>query len=208
MIGHRIPPGLWNVDLINPMPADAPTAHSINVAPTATVNVIIDANTQADLMQFLHAAAFSPATSTFTQAIDKGFFTSWPGLTAQAVRKHLPKSMVTAQGHLDQTRKNVQTTKPKVVTDHSAIDDTFQPTPAITDGLRTHYIYAAIVDSSNDTTTGQIFSDLTGRFPITSSKGNNRYTLIIYDYDSNAILKLKRCRGLTSICGHPQATHQ
>jgi hypothetical protein len=36
-------------------------------------------------------------------------------------------------------------------------------------------------------TTGQIYSDQPGRFPVPSSTGNN-YLLIVYDYDSNAIL--------------------
>ena len=36
-------------------------------------------------------------------------------------------------------------------------------------------------------TTGQIYTDQTGRFPTTSSRGN-KYIMILYDYDSNAIL--------------------
>jgi hypothetical protein len=35
--------------------------------------------------------------------------------------------------------------------------------------------------------TGQIHSNQTGRFPITSSRGS-KYIMVIYDYDSNAIL--------------------
>ena len=35
--------------------------------------------------------------------------------------------------------------------------------------------------------TGKTFSDQTGHFPITSSKGN-KYIMIMYDYDSNNIL--------------------
>jgi hypothetical protein len=35
--------------------------------------------------------------------------------------------------------------------------------------------------------TGQIYSDQTGRFPVTSSNGN-KYVMIVYDYDSAAIL--------------------
>jgi hypothetical protein len=34
---------------------------------------------------------------------------------------------------------------------------------------------------------GQIYTDQTGRFPVVSSKGN-KYIMILYDYDSNAIL--------------------
>jgi hypothetical protein len=37
------------------------------------------------------------------------------------------------------------------------------------------------------TVTGQIFTDQTGRFPVVSSKGN-KYVMVLYDYDSNAIL--------------------
>ncbi len=35
--------------------------------------------------------------------------------------------------------------------------------------------------------TGQIYTDQTGRFPTTSSRGN-KYVMILYDYDSKAIL--------------------
>jgi hypothetical protein len=48
-------------------------------------------------------------------------------------------------------------------------------------GIKTQYIYAATIDA------GQIYTDQTGIFPIVSSKGN-KYIMILYDYDSNAIL--------------------
>ena len=35
--------------------------------------------------------------------------------------------------------------------------------------------------------TGKIYTDQTGRFPVTSSKGS-KYLMVLYDYDSNAIL--------------------
>jgi hypothetical protein len=34
---------------------------------------------------------------------------------------------------------------------------------------------------------GKVYTDLTGRFSTTSSKGN-KYVLIVYEYDGNAIL--------------------
>ena len=49
---------------------------------------------------YLHCACFSPAPSTWTTAIDAGFFSTWPGLTSQLVRQNLPKSVATAKGHL------------------------------------------------------------------------------------------------------------
>jgi hypothetical protein len=55
-----------------------------------------------DLVQLFHLACFSPVIKTWTQAIDAGFFTTWPGLASALVRKHLPKSVATAKGHLQQ----------------------------------------------------------------------------------------------------------
>jgi hypothetical protein len=42
-------------------------------------------------------------------------------------------------------------------------------------------MYAAKIDA------GKIYTDQTGRFPVVSRKGN-KYIMILYDYDSNAIL--------------------
>jgi hypothetical protein len=47
---------------------------------------------------------------------------------------------------------------------------------------RTHQVFAAVYD-----TTGEIATNQTGSFPTTSSRGH-KYVLILYDYDSNAIL--------------------
>jgi hypothetical protein len=48
-------------------------------------------------------------------------------------------------------------------------------------GIKTQFLYAATIDA------GQIYTDQTGRFPVVSTKGK-KYTIILYDYDSNAIL--------------------
>jgi hypothetical protein len=47
---------------------------------------------------------------------------------------------------------------------------------------KTEFVYATIVNS------GQIHSDLTGRFPTTSAKGNTYDVLVLYDYDTNNFL--------------------
>jgi hypothetical protein len=53
--------------------------------------------------------------------------------------------------------------------------------PDLDQGIKTQYVYAATIDA------GQIYSDQTCIFPVVSSKGN-KYIMILYDYDSNAIL--------------------
>lgn len=78
-------------------PAPLPLQHSSNEPEARTV-------------EFLHAAAGSPALSTFVAAIEKGFV-DWPALTAEAVRRNKPLSVATAKGHLDQPRQGQRSTK-------------------------------------------------------------------------------------------------
>ena len=53
----------------------------------------------------------SPVVSTWIKAIDNNQFTTWPGLTAELVCKHLPLSIATTQGHLKQERQKLQSTQ-------------------------------------------------------------------------------------------------
>jgi hypothetical protein len=95
-------------------------------------------------------------------------------LNEQNVEKYLSKSTSAAKGHLNQQRQNARTKKIK---DAQKMDT--EPDPD--HGLKTQYVYAATIDA------GQIYTDQTGRFPVVSSKGN-KYIMVLYDYDSNAIL--------------------
>jgi hypothetical protein len=133
-----------------------------------------DNSNQKDLINYLHAASFSPVKSTWITAIKNGNFTSWPGLTEQAVEKHLSKSTSTTKCHLNQQRQNARTTKvkdPKVIVTEPDLDHC----------IKIQFVYAATIDA------GQIYTDQTGRFPVVLSKGN-KYIMILYHYDSNAIL--------------------
>ena len=55
--------------------------------------------TKPDLAMYYHRANFSPVPTTFITAINNGNFSTWPGLTAELISKHLPKSLTTAKGH-------------------------------------------------------------------------------------------------------------
>ena len=63
------------------------------------------------LIQYLHAARFSPTTTTLLQAIHNNHLLGWPGLTTANVKKYLQETPATAKGHLDQHKKNIQSTK-------------------------------------------------------------------------------------------------
>ena len=83
---------------------------------TSKLNVIIRKNkTKKDLVKFLHAAAWSPVTDTWIKAIKNNHFTTWPGLSPELVRKHLPPSVATAEGHMKQERQGLQSTKTKTL---------------------------------------------------------------------------------------------
>jgi hypothetical protein len=149
----------------------------------------------------LHQCAFSPPPSTWIKAINNNQFASWPGLTAEAVRKYLPDSTATAKGHLRKTPAGVRSTQPKQPTINIPIpsdmkipanakiklvpvnDDVDLFPPQEHNELNHVFRWAALADQINGTT----YTDLTGRFP-TMSLENNQYVFVAYDYTTNAIL--------------------
>jgi hypothetical protein len=121
----------------------------------------------------LSTTSIEHVSSTWLKAMDAGNFAMWPGLTVKFVKKHLIKSIATARGHLWQTPQNIRSTQPRKTTAQPSI------APLLP---RTFCVYMQQV-----TITGQIHSNQTGRFPITSSC-DSKYIMVVYDYDSNAIL--------------------
>ena len=98
--------GLWTISLLGGTP---PTS---TFPGAALAHSVYKMTTLQDLVIYLHHACFSPVPSTWIKAIDAGYFSTWPGLTSDLVRKHLPKSVATAKGHLRLDRKNVRSTQP------------------------------------------------------------------------------------------------
>ena len=88
-------------------------------------------------------------------------------------------------GHQDQSRKNYRSTQVAKPPEKPPTDD-FTASPMITDGTKTNHTYASVIDIP--ASTGQIYTDQNGRFPVQSSEGHN-YIMVLYDYDSNAILE-------------------
>jgi hypothetical protein len=102
-IGTRNPiNGLWTVNLSNNTKTTAqnpPTALPLRLP---LVNSAQNMKTLPYLVQFFHRTCFSLVIKTWPQAINAGFFTTWPGLTSALVPKHLPESAATAKAHLQQ----------------------------------------------------------------------------------------------------------
>jgi hypothetical protein len=136
-------------------------------------NVYALRNTGA-LVNYIHNAMFSCTKSALVHAVKKGHLTTWPGLTVEAINKHLKLRAATAMGHMSQKRQNIRSTKEKLLeTENEDI------TP-LGSGGKTHLVFVVVLDQ------GQIYTDFKGSFPNRSSKSNNGL-MISYSYDANYI---------------------
>ena len=172
--GNRCPKtGLWMVPLAT-QPNNPHQANAITL-PTKVP----------DMVAFSHATLFSPVLSTLQKALEHGYVHNFPGLTAQSLKKHPPQSIAMVKGHMDQARAGTQSTQPNLTPEEeqAQLDEIFFPQP-LNRGTKTHSCYASIFKVFEST--GQTFSDQTGKFPVTSTRGN-AYVFVLYDYDSNTI---------------------
>ena len=112
----------------------------------------------------------SPTNNTLLNFLRKNNLSTWPFFTENSIAKFLLDSIPTALGHQDQTQKNA----------HSTQQSTYK-----TQDNKYINVYAAI--EHPDMPTEKIHSDQTGQFTIQSSS-RNKYIMVIYAYDTNAIL--------------------
>jgi hypothetical protein len=142
----------------------------------AVVNNVYELRNTGALVNYLHKAMFSTKKSAFLQAVNNGHLVPWPGLTEKAINKHLKLTPAITMEHMNQRLQNIRSTSKTSIT--SDIEDIAATT---TDsGTKTHLAYAVLVDQ------GQLYTDLEGKFPVTSSKGN-WYVMVCYVFDCNYI---------------------
>jgi hypothetical protein len=106
------------------------------------------------------------------QAVKDGHLITWPSLTEDAINKHLKLTPATAMGHMNQWRQDIRSTSKAPIVKQS--------TPYTDVGTNNHLVYAVVVDQ------GQLYTDLTGKFQVRSSKGNS-YVMVCYFYDCNYV---------------------
>jgi hypothetical protein len=154
--------GLWRINL------KQPNDH----IPEPIANNIYELRNTGALVHYLHKSLFSPTKSTMLQAVKDGHLITWPGLTEDDINKHLKLTPSTAMGHMNQRRQNIRSTSKTPIVDQS--------TPDTDLGSKTHLVYDIVVDQ------GQLYTDLTGKFPVRSSKGNS-YVMVCCVYDCNYV---------------------
>ena len=117
--------------------------------------------TKPDLSMYYHCTAFPPVPTTFITAINNDNFSTWPGLTAELISNHLPKSLTTSKEHDKLSRKKLRSNRPQ---------DSTQDLPV----SRTKTIHITVIEPSD-----LLATDLTGPFPNISSRGYN-YIIVCY----------------------------
>jgi hypothetical protein len=127
--------------------------------------------------KYLHAAAGFQPEETWYKAVKAGNFITWPGLSPEAVRKHFPESYETQQGHMKKQCQGVRSTRIKPTENE---DIPINP-GATTRPKKMKDVYIKIHNTSKTTHTDQM-----GRFPATSSKGN-QYTMVLVEVNGNYI---------------------
>jgi hypothetical protein len=154
--------GLWRINL----------KQTNKHIPDPIANNVYELRNTGALVHYLVKALFSPTKAAMLQAVKDGHLITWPGLTEDAINKHLKLMPATAMGHLNQRRQNIRSTSKAPIEKQQPTDTDL--------GTKTHLVYTVVVDQ------GQLYTGLTGKFPVRSSKGNS-YVMLYYIYDCNYI---------------------
>jgi hypothetical protein len=85
------------------------------------------------LIHYLQKALVSPTKAAMLQAAKDGHLITWPGLTEDAINKHLKLTPAAAMGHMNQRRQNIRSTS-KAPTEREQPPDTDL-------GTKTHLVY-------------------------------------------------------------------
>ena len=76
-------------------------------------------------IKYHHASVGYPVEDSWIKAINAGNYTTWPGLTSVAVRKHFPESDEMQKGHMKWQQQGVRSTKtlPTIPEEEETITD-------------------------------------------------------------------------------------
>ena len=180
--------GLWRIPLqqqVNNVNTDTVIMTESQMKATFEEHILSVQNlpSKAEHIKYLHAALGFPTKETWLAATRAGFLTSWPGVNVTAINKHFPQSDETQKGHLKHQRKNLRSTKKKVLESQYTDDDRKQIEAALKElKVKQRDIYVEIWEEKE-----VVYTDQTGRFPTTSSRGN-KYIMVLYYIDGSFIM--------------------
>ena len=173
--------GLWRMELDLDYEISGREYPDQFIAGVDEANAIFDLPNSRQTLQYFHAAAGFPTKETFLEAVRAGNFATWPGLTTTLIAKHFPDSDETQKGHMKGQRKGVRSTKVKQMVEIKIEPGTETATHKATPAKKMNDIFVKIYELS-----GEIHTDQTGKFPVTSQRGY-RYIMVGIHIDSNYI---------------------
>ena len=144
-----------------------------------TANLLVRHEINADFVAYFHATMGSPPDSSMERALRAGYFSNVDRITAKMFRDNQPNSVATAKGHLDQSRKGIQSTT-KTRTARRG------PPSSPPQALDVHDDCDLGPEQAKDAIVFQVrqvnenSSDLTGRFPYISRQGFQYMLISIY----------------------------
>ena len=142
------------------------------------VNNVYDLKAKPELVRYYHAAAGFPTKPTWLKAIKNGHYASWPGLNATDASKYFPESVEMWKGHGRKIKSGLRSTKQLV--EEEERDAAKEPPPVES------AIHVREYDLQ-DEMDRKIFTDQTGKFPVTSYRGM-RYVMVLYETTTSNIL--------------------
>jgi len=148
--------GLWDIKL------PSPTTNSVAQTIPKMNYIITKDKSKSELARYLLATAFSPAVSTFEHAVANGNFVTWPGISELNFKKLVGTTLPIEKGHMDQERNNLRSTA------NAEEHADFFPQQIKS---KVYTLFASIEKDIFDPK-NKAYSDLTCRFPHTSSCGN------------------------------------
>ena len=188
--GWRAETGLWEMGITDAKKTETPTPEQDRInnicsttdakkaeSPTREqdrINNVYSLPSIPGAIKYLHAATGFPPKSTWLAAIKAGNFVTWPGITVESVSKHFPESEETLKGHMKLQRMNVRSTK-KI-----EANEDIEDIPVLSKHKKGDVFIS--VFNAHDT----VYTDQTGGFPVTSSRGN-KYVMVMCEVDGNYI---------------------
>ena len=142
------------------------------------INNVYELKTKPELIRYYHAAAGFPTKPSWLAAIKNGHYKTWPGLDAETAARYFPESDEMWKGHGRKVRSGLRSTKTIVEEEAKAVERIKLPNEKT--------VYMQEFDLA-DEVDRKIFSDQTGRFPVTSYKGC-QYIMVLFESGSNNIL--------------------
>ena len=136
---------------------------------------VYDLSSKEEAIKWMHSVCGYPVKYTWIKAIKSGNYVGRPMLPERNVARYYPDTNETPKGHLNQSRNNFRSIKPKRTPLEVPKTETLQ-------GHKARDVYTSVYEVKNS-----VFSNQTEQSPTRSQQGN-KYIMVMAEINSNAIL--------------------